>query len=317
MYRNVRRAGALCSATALAAGCWLSGGSTSEVVTRVVGPDLRASAPGAMHLPIDEFTRSVSDERTIDEAHAALVSRCVARFGLVPPLPPRTGTVGPAGRAERRYGLLDRRSAARNGYRLGAGPATSSPPAPPVLTGALELVLTGGPPAGPSTASATAAEASAPAVLRGRPVPVGGCLGEAGAVLGPCELDTAGLVMRIDHESWTRSRAARTVQRATGAWAACMRAVGHDYTDPISVTDDPAFRSPRLSAREISVAIADIDCKSESHVVREWHAQDVAWQSRLIQQHRAELARLRADQDHQLVVAREVLDGVGPSLPAP
>ncbi|MEV4315621.1 hypothetical protein [Actinocrispum sp. NPDC049592] len=243
-----------------------------------------------LRLPLDDYVLSPAELGEIAQASRTLVGRCMAGFGLdpLPPPPP-----GPALRTwnDWRYGLTDPEAAAQHGYRHDA-PQPATPPEP----------------ARPTAEQAAALTGSGTRTIRGRPVPDGGCLGQADMALrgpGSAHVDRD-LAQRLSAESFRQSRDQPQVRAAIAGWSQCMARRGYRYPDPFAPVADPRFRPgvPPPSATEIATAVADVDCKRQSDLVGIWFAAERSYQQLSVADHRAELDRLRQANAAQLAAAR-------------
>jgi hypothetical protein len=210
-------------------------------------------------LPLDAYQLSTAGVGELTRGYGALLRRCLARYGATLPAGSPTAGAGPRTRNERRYGLTEERAAAARGYRPAVPPAHSRRTAVPPLT---EAILAG-------RAGAVA----------GKPVPPGGCAGEARRALtakAPPGADT-GLAERLSADSFVRSRNAQQVRAATAEWARCMAAAGFHYRDPFEPAADARFRGP-LAGAEIATATADVACKRATNLVGIWFSVESTYQ---------------------------------------
>lgn len=277
--------------TAMLAGCART--ATADEGEPPIGEVLPIADPGGLSLPLDGYQPSPAARRTINEASAVLLVRCMRRFGFEVPRPRPTGP--PPSANGSRYGLVDEEQARRHGYH------------PPPKAGAGRP---GGPPSEPELSPA--AEAVAEGTGQRVPgLPAGGCLGEARRKLaegGPTPADPS-LVDRLSLESYTRSEQDSRTRRVFGAWSGCMRRAGYDYVDPMKANDDPAFRTARPSAREIAIATADVRCKRETNVVGTWATVETAYQQRAIDRHAEQLQAAKALLEAEVRTATRIVAG--------
>ena len=115
----------------------------------------------------------------------------------------------------------------------------------------------------------------------------------------------------IDTESFKQSREDPAVVHAFGAWSACMERRGHHYRDPLASVGDPAFNTPEPTPQEKAVALADMDCKTETDLLKTWNAAESETQTRMIGEKSAALDRLSAFQKRKTGAAREVVARLG------
>lgn len=240
------------------------------------GPALRVLSVGdlrAFRLPLDRYRLSPAQAEMVDRARNQLFSGCMRRFGfdLAPPAASRQLTV--VGNAQR-YGVDDEAQAGTHGYH----PATP-PPATPVREPRL------------SAAAEAVADGSGPRTYRGRRVPAGGCLRQALRQLGrggpiPAE---PGLAERLDLESYVRTSESGPMRPVFARWSICMGRAGFNYATPREANNDPAWRTPRPSTRELATAVADARCKREVHLVDLWATVETAYQQHQVAQHAEQL----------------------------
>jgi hypothetical protein len=132
---------------------------------------------------------------------------------------------------------------------------------------------------------------------RGRPLPQGGCLGEAERLLeargpqGP-GTDPEGIVARIKADSFERSMADPRVKKVFSAWSACMDSRGFRMSTPLD--EVPTANAAAPSRREIAQARADVACKARTNLVGVWFAVESAYQRALIAEHVEQLDQVTA-----------------------
>ncbi|MFI5530434.1 hypothetical protein ACIA8O_18020 [Kitasatospora sp. NPDC051853] len=196
-----------------------------------------------IRLPFDAHVLTAAQQRTVILAEQRLARGCMSRFGLdwpAPVLPP----VPDAPANSRRYGVLDPASAGRLGYHPPA-----DPPAAPAPATTPEMLTVYGGKGGPSE-------------LDGRPVPEGGCLGEARRGLGIGEFSLGSLELnRIGTDSFTQAQQDPRYTAATAAWSSCMQRAGHSYADIWRANNDPRWSVPAPTELELATARADAACK--------------------------------------------------------
>ncbi|MEV4637045.1 hypothetical protein AB0J80_06800 [Actinoplanes sp. NPDC049548] len=267
----------LMTVAVLAAGGCTAGGSKQAPDTGepAVSTLLHVSDLRTFTLPLEPYRESSATLPRSAQAQQVLIEKCVQRFGLryTPPAEAGSSVVG----AERRYGIADAAAAREHGYHV---PPPSGRPAPETK-----------PP--PDTVAVLFGDG--PSRHNGQAVPEGGCVGEARRKLaaGAPAVGDARLAEELSAETfdqaWRHSRA----RTAVTAWSACMRQAGYDYADPLKANDDPAFRTPEPTAREIAVARADVTCKEQSDLVDVLASVETAYQDRAVRRHAAELATLK------------------------
>ncbi|MFJ9864270.1 hypothetical protein [Streptomyces sp. NPDC101165] len=254
-----------------------------------------------LHLPVERYMLSPRQALDFDQASDAAVRACMRRLSV--PYPPAARL--PAGSAAarealdaytvtyRRYGLTDAAEARTWGYHAptttssGAASAKASPLKPP--SSAARGVLTGVDTSGTPLTS-----------YRGRPIPQGGCLGEAERLLGSGGpqgpgTDPDGIVARIKAVSFERSMADPRVTKVFSAWSACMGSRGFGMSTPMD--EVPSANAARPSRQEIAQARADVACKARTNLVGLWFAVESAYQRAAIEQHGPELDQVTAARD--------------------
>lgn len=226
-------------------------------------------------LPLDAFLLSDAQREVLRRATYAVHARCMSRFGFAVPhlSPPRA--VAPA--ASERYGIVDQANAARNGYH-------PVPRRTPARSGATL-----------SPAAEKVSSGTGPRTVGGRKVPDGGCLGEARRVVSraaPTIRDPM-LAEKLSLDSFRRTLGDERVLAVQREWRACMAEAGYRYRDPLAANDDPAFRTPAPSPREIAVAVTDVRCKDEIGLVTAVTAVEAEYQQQIIVANARDLRALR------------------------
>ncbi len=265
--------------------------TTPPLPTDPPTPTLLQSAD--LVLPLDRYLATTAEVAEIASGYRALLRRCMARYAFAfppadPPPPP-----GPRTRNERRYGLSDTAAAATRGYRF-----TDQPSDDTARPGTADN------PALPPEATAVLYGQAAPSVSD-KPVPTGGCVGEAHRNLStnvPPGADTD-LPQRLSGDSFAQSRRDPRVQAATRQWAACMKTNGYSYSTPFDPPADPRF-SDALTPEEIAAAIADVACKQQINLVGIWFTIESAHQRTLIDQNATALNLAAKAINAQLAAAR-------------
>ncbi|MGV9286669.1 hypothetical protein [Streptomyces sp. NPDC003719] len=248
-------------------------------------------------LPLQPYMQTYQDAMVIERAARTLQTECMAGYGFTVVFPP-VG-VNPPPNADdsnmpRRYGISDRAAAAKYGYQL--PPDTAEHPAPLDLSPAATAVLTGRKGTGPRAEPA-------PPTYNGRKIPKGGCQQQAFDELG-ARIDFT-LPSRLDHDSLVKSQEDPRVRSTIGAWSTCMKGKGFTVADPFAAVD-MAFRNGAGAAdqKQITLALADIDCKKETNLVAVWHKVDAEIQSRQVEENQLALQQLR-DRNTKAVKAAE------------
>ncbi|GAA5120855.1 hypothetical protein [Haloechinothrix salitolerans] len=274
---------ALVVLAALAASGCTAPASPSELPPLGEVPVIRdADDLAALDLPLDPY--HVDTEPLLDRMNRAwdvLVQRCIRRYGLSWPTSPEH--VPPEGPEHmERYGIIDAAVVTEYGYH--------QPPRPGVKNGE-------------DTGQSWSADADAVMTGRvdrhdGKPVPNGGCNGEAMRALG-AELPENGppkapLSRRLAGRAYEQALADPRLDPVVAEWRECMTAAGYDYDSPLDAGEDRAwYVKSGPSKREIATALADVDCRARTNYVGMFYALDAAYQREAVAAHRAELRELR------------------------
>ncbi|MFD8855788.1 hypothetical protein [Streptomyces vinaceus] len=212
-----------------------------------------------LELPLDAYLLTTPDLETLSRGRDAIVQRCLAALGA-PPAPAPRGGVN-IGTNERRYGLADAELAKAHGYHV----PDADRPVEDYPQAVIPLVR------GEATA------------YNGKPVPEGGCAGEARRELHDTDLQQAlGPVQQLDTESYVTSQKDPAVREAAAKWSRCMKESGHRYPDPIAAINDKEFGGAAPSDHEKDVALADVLCKRKVNLIGVWSDAESAFQRSLI-----------------------------------
>ncbi|MFE5594266.1 hypothetical protein [Streptomyces sp. NPDC056549] len=253
-------------------------------------------------LPLQQYMQTYKDSVVIERAARTLQTQCMADFGFTVVFPP-VGTNPPPNADDanmsRRYGISDRETAEKYGF--GIPPDTVEHPPPPKLTAAAVAVLTGRKGLDPRAEPA-------PATYRGKKIPKDGCQGSSFDRIG-ARIDF-GLSSRLDHDSLVKSQETPVVQAAVKAWSGCMKKKGYAVADPYAAIDlVPRVEGAETSPKEISAAVADIDCKKETDLVRVWHRAETAIQTQQVERNQLALQQLKEKNAHAVKAAEAALRG--------
>ncbi|MEV4426422.1 hypothetical protein ACN9M0_13880 [Streptomyces sp. R-07] len=253
-------------------------------------------------LPLQQYMQTYQDSVVIERAARSLQTRCMADFGFTIVFPP-VGTNPPPNADDanmsRRYGISDRAMAEKYGF--GIPPDTVEHPAPPKLTAAAVAVLTGRKGLNPRAEPA-------PATYRGKKIPKDGCQGSSFDRIG-ARIDF-GLSSRLDRDSLVKSQETPEVRAVVTAWSGCMKKKGYEVADPYAAIDlVPRVEGGTTSTKEISAALADIDCKKETDLVRVWHTAEAAIQTRQVERNQLALQQLKEKNAHAVKAAEAALRG--------
>ncbi|MCX5209128.1 hypothetical protein OG689_07485 [Kitasatospora sp. NBC_00240] len=232
------------------------------------------------------YMENYAQRRTISTAVGSLTHDCMARFGFSYSPPSSEGSpssIYDDTNMARRYGITDRELAAKFGYGLGDDSYT--PPAGPRMTDAEIAVFSG------HVALKPGAAPAAP-TYNGIPVPKEGCRRESLDKVGGM-LDTT-LPGRLDSQSLDASQADPAVQEALHQWSLCM--AGRGYTVDVPYNADklaPGGSAQGPSSAQLTVALADIDCKEKTDLVGVWFRAETQVQNQLIEQNQLALNEVR------------------------
>ncbi|MEV6578822.1 hypothetical protein AB0M92_11760 [Streptomyces sp. NPDC051582] len=269
----------LCACSAGASGP--RGSSPRSGDTPGPAPVHRLDDSKALELPLDAYLLTTPDLETLSKGRDALVQRCLAAIGAPAAPAPRGGVR--IGTNERRYGLADAELAKAHGYHVPEGdqPVEDYPAA------AIALIK------GEVT------------TYDGKPVPEGGCAGEARRELHDDELQQAlGPVQQLDMESYVKSQKDPAVAEVSAKWSKCMNESGHRYPDPVAAINDREFASAAPSGHEKDVALADVLCKRKVNLIGVWSGAESAYQRSLITSRSSVLAAQLLAKQKTMSIAR-------------
>ncbi len=255
---------------------------------------------------------------TAEEQSANIViARCMASFGYTSNVPQMQVTQLPANLMYRRYGVTSLAVAERWGYHLEAGsPLRGSAPSSlqPRMSKAEMLVYSGTdhgvlqPPA-----SSGAVAEPAPAPIRGTAIPSGGCSGMASREVYGAKLagqaDPYALPQAINLNGFEESQTSPTVVAAFQRWSRCMAKRGFDYATPFEAGNAFDIQTPNPSSQEVATATADVECKSQAHLVTTWFKEESRLEEASIQKNIVALDVLRAQEVAAETVAVHLASG--------
>ncbi|WP_158721250.1 hypothetical protein [Streptomyces sp. NRRL S-241] len=223
----------------------------------------------------------------------------MARYGFKnfgPPAPSIEVAVGAADAdMGRRYGLSDPETAKKRGYHL---PETPEPSRWEPAKGAEEAVFTG---TGPEVAGGT---------YKGEKIPEGGCRGEVKRQL---PMPQTPIVADAESRAFLAAKDDASVKEKIAQWSACMKKRGFDIKSPI---DEVAplgvdVNSQAPSAREIEVAVADVECKSDTKLVDFWHKNEESKQQQEIAKGASALTKERDNKNNVVNKAAQAYEAQG------
>jgi hypothetical protein len=252
-------------------------------------------------LPLDAVFQTPGQKRRVSRALDVLGRACMRGFGLDRlAVAPPTGASDPrVTRNARRYTVLDRTRVATEGYH----------PVELIKAEKAALQYAASRPVA-SPASRDVWLGNGRTHYRGRPVPAGGCVGEAARQLhAGIETVDATVLRRIDLESFHRMITDSRVRSAFAGWSACMTGKGHNYPDPVSAFTDRRWRGPEITPAEIAVALDDVACKTRGNVGGTMLAVEAAYQLHLIDRHAAQVAAIKTFLDAEAASANQILAG--------
>ncbi|MDQ1292234.1 MAG: hypothetical protein QG608_112, partial [Actinomycetota bacterium] len=137
----------------------------------------------------------------------------------------------------------------------------------------------------------------------GRPLPGGGCIGEADHELDGGSRADVLLPEKLANTAYERSLGAALVKNAFSAWSSCMREKGYTYSDPVSATNDVS----KSGKERLSRAQVDRSCRERENTVGIWMSVEAAFQEELAEENRKSLEAVRGLLDTRLRNARRVL----------
>jgi hypothetical protein len=251
-------------------------------------------------LPLEAYMQPYADTVAVQQAIDRLTTQCMKRYGYAYTAPARGMTPPPSSddsNMSRRYGITDQDLAARFGYFLGDRDQT--PPSAPKLTSAETAVLTG-------RLALARGSKKAPSQIDGKRIPQDGCLGEATRKIGP-RIDES-LSSKLDYESLRRSQSDPRVLAVVAAWSRCMKAKGYTVDSPLNAARlTPDRNNGQAAQSDITTALADIKCKSQTDLVKIWFTVDSAIQRQQIEQNQLPLTQLKDTITAEVKAAATVL----------
>lgn len=285
--------------------------NTASSVNKNTWPQATPTAGLAkgLFLPLEAYMETYQDTVSIDNAERHLESTCLADYGFHLTFPPAGQTPPPSAddsNMPRRYGITDRAVAAQYGYGLPDGMQHQEGTKMPTLTKSQVEVLTGRTSIRHSPADP--APAMAPSTYQGKPIHKDGCAGWAKDQLGTRTMDFS-LVSRLDGESLTQSQQTPAVRNVISAWSRCMKGKGYTIDTPYDADKIVPHVDGHPSKDEIRVALADIDCKKSTNLVKVWFAEEAKIQQQQIKDHQSELNTLRTRRTHAVGAAQKALKG--------
>ncbi|MFI0367613.1 hypothetical protein ACH35V_07015 [Actinomadura sp. 1N219] len=148
-----------------------------------------------------------------------------------------------------------------------------------------------------------------PTVLLGRPLPQGGCRGEAARTIWQVPGAESNLVAKLSHDSLEKALSDQRVIRVRKSWSECIKAKG--FASPPLDMRVPDKRwnlnNPKISREEIRAAKVDVQCKYQVNLLGVTFAVESEYQNAEIEANSEALIELKRNRDKQLQRIRELL----------
>ncbi|MFC8241286.1 hypothetical protein [Streptomyces chartreusis] len=269
-------------------------------------------------LPLEAYMASYEEQVTVEQAASDLQQSCMKDYGIDLTLP-RAGANPPPSdndaNIERRYGLTDRADAEKYGYELPPALQEHTRQTLRDLSGAEVEILTGHtkpePPKAPGAASAGEPVAApnqgvkpARAEYNGKKLKTGGCVGWSKEQLGVQDTDPA-FVAQLAGDSLEQSMQDDEVIKAVAAWSSCMDGKGHTgLADPYKAMDQGVTIDGKPTTESIALAVDDIDCKTQTDLVKIWFGVESAIQNKQIADNKSRLTGIKGQHGKEVAAAR-------------
>lgn len=285
---HVSKAVPLLAALLVLGGCGGSEEKKSEPAVQEFAP---VTSSDQIALPFDAYLLTAEQDVLNLKANSLLVRQCGERFGVRVTMPVGLNPT-PKELNARRYGIIDGKRAKTHGYRPEQSPAE----------------LDNGPEWNPDAAEMAVLGMSeeGAAQLRdkaGKPLPEGGCIGEADRALGGSEPQAPVDVVDVFKSAENDSR----IQAAWKRWSTCMEEAGYDYTSPWQPNN--AKWPSEVSSKEIQTAVDDVECRNSTNLVGTWMAVEAAYQREAIEKDPEAFATMKDWHDTRVRKAAEALKG--------
>ncbi|MFE7547618.1 hypothetical protein [Streptomyces gardneri] len=280
-----------------------AGQAEPRAVPGVGKTEKKADTTGLV-LPIDAYDVSMGQMVKTQLAQNALVSDCLARYGLTIAYPKATANQGSP--HARRYGPPESLTAAQKyGFHMAQGDPRSFTNDMMVRhSQEVVEVLKGMKDDGAGTPVTS---------FRGQAVPKEGCAGEARRKLA----QGTGEGKRVGHADTAAAIKARSFEIAKNdprviaaekKWVACMADRGYtNYKqDSFDAAADTRWNTPKATSEEIAVAVASWTCGKKSNVVGTWVAVETAYQNEQIDKN----AETLKDDQKRLVEENKRIDAI-------
>ncbi|MCD7444849.1 hypothetical protein K4B79_42460 [Streptomyces lincolnensis] len=325
--KNIKRiaaAVALTGSALLTSAC--SSGTTAETATSVADDrpivntenwpeEIPTSGPARnLTLPLEAYMASYKDQVTVEQAASDLQQSCMKDYGIDLTLP-RAGANPPPSdndaNIERRYGITDRAEAEKYGYELPPALREHTEQTMRDLSGVEVEVLTGHTKPEPAGAVRAGEPVAAPhqgvkparAEYNGKKLKTGGCIGWSKDQLGVKDVDPT-FVAELAGDSLMRSMKDEKVVTAVAAWSSCMDGKGHTgLADPYKAMDQGVTSDGEPTKESITLAVDDIDCKTQTDLVKIWFGVESAIQNEQIDGNKSRLTGIKDQHGKEVAAA--------------
>ncbi|MFE7173243.1 hypothetical protein [Streptomyces sp. NPDC057616] len=270
-------------------------------------------------LPLEAYMTSYADQVTVDQTTNDLEQSCMKDYGIDLTLPLAGANPPPSdndANIERRYGITDRAEAAKYGYELppalqqhteqtirdlsGAEVEVLTGHTKPELPNAAKGVKAGGPLAAPGQGAKPAR-----AEYNGKKLKAGGCVGWSKDQLGVKATDPT-FVAQLAGDSLVQSMKDDKVTKAIAAWSSCMDGKGHrELADPYKAMDQGVTNDGQPTQESIALAVDDVDCKTQTDLVKIWFGVETAIQNQQIADNKTTLTGIKEQHGKELAAARQ------------
>lgn len=293
----------------LLAGC--SSGCGDDAGPPAVTSTPTPTSAAQVRYPLDAYEPTAEQDATLQKAELAVAADCMGQFGFTGAVKiPRMSVAQFEQR--NRSSVLDERVAGRYGYQRfesTAGPGISEPETDGgsgELSGKVSVLF------------------GQVSEYQGKPVPSGGCAGEAQrrllhGVVWPdgMKADIRSVETFVNGLQWEALKSAeadKRMQQATERWSNCMRSSGYDYRRPDDAIDDPRWaNTDKVVEVEIQTAVADVRCQKRVNYVGVRSSLLKAYGKRLVEKHAEALDEVKKLVEKRLQNAASVIN----AKPAP
>ncbi|MCF2131266.1 hypothetical protein L1I79_33320 [Strepomyces sp. STD 3.1] len=300
----------------LATGLLLAGCSGSEdsvdgaASSRLpeVGTPPQVTRSADLKYPMQSYTLTDGEVRTLSNAQEVLTQQCMRRFGFTYEISDTPSTDNESGTA-RRYGLSEAANAERYGY--------ANPEVPPTdrnddreLEPAMLVVLNGPDDIDPNSLPETQEEAEAGG-KKGDTVPVGGCSRESYLKL---YAPTKGMIdvsfaQTLERDAYMKSRTDPRVTEIIKKWQACMGDGGYSVNDPVSPLEDLGVADDPSGDVATKAAVLDVQCKEKLNLVGVWFSVESAYQKLAVDENVETLTKYQEQSRDRLRYANSLISG--------